>query len=180
MKKISETVLHKGNWLILKKAEFEHNENKIEWEFVERKHNKHAVVIIPKFKNTSKYILIKEYRIAIDKYVIAFPAGLVENDNIAENAERELYEETGYTGKVTKISPILYTNPAITKNTFQVAYMEVDEKDINNINPKQHLEAAEDISVLIVDTNEIQEFLIAQQKENTVIGSSVWYFFEKF
>lgn len=73
------------------------------WEYVERTTGKDVAYIIPVFVDELKVpylIFIKEWRIPVQQYVIGFPAGLVgdvdSGEDIEVAAERELFEETGY------------------------------------------------------------------------------------
>jgi len=50
-----------------------------------------------------KLLLIANYRIPVNKYVLEFPAGLLdEGEDIEVCGLRELKEETGYSGEVFK------------------------------------------------------------------------------
>lgn len=54
-------------------------------------------------------ILQKQYRPPLDKVTIEVPAGLIDEGETAEQAAvRELREETGYIGKATQSSPIMF------------------------------------------------------------------------
>lgn len=54
-------------------------------------------------------ILQKQYRPPIDKITIEVPAGLIDAGETAEEAAvRELKEETGYVGKVTESTPVMF------------------------------------------------------------------------
>jgi 8-oxo-dGTP pyrophosphatase MutT (NUDIX family) len=54
-------------------------------------------------------ILQKQYRPPIDKITIEVPAGLIDAGETAEQAAvRELKEETGYVGKASESSPIMF------------------------------------------------------------------------
>ena len=68
------------------------------WETVSRVNAKQAVTIIP-FLGKS-VILVEQYRIPLQSYVIEWPAGLVgdvrKNETPLEAAKTELLEETGY------------------------------------------------------------------------------------
>lgn len=67
-----------------------------QWEAVERVNCEGIVVIVP-ITDEQEVILIKQFRPAINKYVIEFPAGLVDTGEEVElAARRELREETGY------------------------------------------------------------------------------------
>ena len=73
-----------------------------------------------------RFILIKQYRPAIDGYIIALPAGLGFND--PNHALVELKEETGYTGKIMDVSPVLKTGASLINDNARIVYIEVDEE----------------------------------------------------
>jgi ADP-ribose pyrophosphatase len=57
-----------------------------------------SVGIIPKI-NENEILLIKQFRHAVNKYLVEIPAGKIENNELPyEAAKRELAEETGYSG----------------------------------------------------------------------------------
>jgi len=72
-----------------------------DWEYVERR-NISGIVVIAPVTADGKLILIEQYRPPVDSIVIELPAGLAgdEDDHadegLAEAAQRELLEETGY------------------------------------------------------------------------------------
>lgn len=78
------------------------------WEYAERTVGKKIACIAPVLVQDNKkhLVLIKEFRVALKKYVISCPAGLI-GDNKEEDMEagalRELEEETGYTGRLRYI-----------------------------------------------------------------------------
>lgn len=177
MKKISEKTLFTGNWLTFKSAQFETKAgDTIDWEIITRKGNKDVVACIPRLEPSGRLVLIKQFRPAVNGYVLGFPAGIMDIDNIEEQALKELKEETGYTGKIISISPPLKTNSASMNVTFYIAHVIIDETLPENINPKQTLELEEDIEVVLIDTNNMKSELETLQATGTIIGSVVWYF----
>ncbi len=180
IKKLSEKTLYEGKWLVLKSAQMNKGDLYWDWEFIQRKNSRHAVVIVAKLIQSNRYILIKEYRAAIDSCVLAFPAGLSDGDTIEKEALRELYEECGYIGVVKSISPILNTSPAISSSTFQVVFVDIDDTLPENMNPIQKLEDSENIEVFLKKNEEIEQFFSEMIKSGVAISSAVWYFFQKF
>jgi ADP-ribose pyrophosphatase len=70
-----------------------------EWESFERVNCKGIVAVVPVTDN-EEVLLIRQFRPAVNGYVIEFPAGLNDKgDTLQEAARRELLEETGYTAK---------------------------------------------------------------------------------
>ena len=72
-----------------------------DWEFVHRKHITGIVGIIA-ITEGRELVLVEQFRIPLGKPVIEIPAGLVgdtpgsEHESLADAANRELEEETGY------------------------------------------------------------------------------------
>lgn len=178
MKHVDNTILYNGKWLSLKQTAYTNKNGKeVKWESIQRTNTTKTVVIIPKLIPSNTYIFIKQYRPAINNFVIGFPAGLVENDDLEKEAIRELSEETGYHGKVKKISPTLYSNPALLTDTVNLVSVEIDEKMEENKNPVQCLEEEEEIEVIRVKRNDVVNFLRQEQKIGTAIGIGPWYVF---
>lgn len=178
MKKIGENILYKGNWLALKEDIYLSNNGKeVRWETIARTKQNKAVIIIAYMPKSDRYILIKQFRQALNNYVIGMPAGLIDNDDVEGTALKELKEETGYYGKITSISPLLRSNPALSTDCARIVNMEVDEADERNLNPTQRLEEEEEIEVCLVKRDEVKEFLIKEEKKGSDIGMGTWYAF---
>src|SRR3954466_4116733 len=86
-------------WLNLYRATYEHNSHKGGWVYASRKPPEQtsridAVVIVPVLHvegQPSKLVMIKEFRIPINGYSLAFPAGLLEaGESIEEAVSREM------------------------------------------------------------------------------------------
>ncbi|MBF0216734.1 MAG: NUDIX hydrolase [Candidatus Omnitrophica bacterium] len=176
MKKISDRVLCEGKWLIFKEAVYENRDGRpVVWEYIERKHSSDTVVIIPKLVPSNRYVLIKQFRCALDNYVIGFPAG-IKADGGGDPLD-ELREETGYFGKIVGESPRLSTSSGVMDSSTVLFYVEIDESDPRNIAPHQDLEPEEDITVFILEKEKIAGFLERESAKGTSIGSGVWAFF---
>jgi len=74
------------NYEVVSRQKFE-DINKIKTDAVD------IIALSPDFK---KVLVIKEWRVPVNDYIYAFPAGLCEpNEDIITTAKRELFEETG-------------------------------------------------------------------------------------
>lgn len=66
------------------------------WEAVERVEAESVVILVP-HTSSGDLLLIKQYRPALDCFVVELPAGLVDTgESPVEAARRELIEETAY------------------------------------------------------------------------------------
>ena len=176
MKKISEQVLFQGRWLAIYEQIYDTKKGeRIAWETVRRTKSSAGVVVIAKMVPSERFILIKQFRPAINGYILGFPAGLADGD--PQQAVVELKEETGYTGKVIYASPVLKTGSSIIDDNGRIIYLQVDEKLAVNKNPQQHLEPGEDIQVFLVSKAQIGDFLKENHEQGTAISANLWYLF---
>lgn len=178
MKKTSENILFEGNWLRLKHLQYINKQGiSINWESIERKNTKKILVILAKLIPSQRYLLIRQFRPAINNTVLGLPAGIASCDDIEKEALKELKEETGYQGKITSKSPALAFNPALTNETVQIISIDIDEKALENLNTQQSLEPAEQIEVVLVDKDKIKDFLHVEHKKGHGISIALWYLF---
>lgn len=176
MKKITEKNLFSGEWLSLRESIYENKDgNLIKWESVVRTNNSSSVVIIPKLIPSKRFVLIKQFRPAINGYILGFPAG-IDNNSDAQIIE-ELKEETGYTGVIKKKGPFIKSQSGIFNDFGRVVFMHINENDKVNRNPKQRLESSEDIEVIQLAHDEVKEFLLNSLKQGVSIGANLWYLF---
>jgi ADP-ribose pyrophosphatase len=176
MRKLSEHILHAGRWLTLKATTWRTERGEeIYWESIDRSGSREVVVIVARLRPSGRVVLLRQFRPAVGKHVIGFPAGLVDDNDVEASVTRELSEETGYVGRTLSISPPLSTNAALLSDLVRLADVEVDEMLPHNQNPQQHLEPGEEISVHLVRTGEAKQFLIERQQAGDEIGSGVWY-----
>jgi ADP-ribose pyrophosphatase len=112
-------------------------------------------------KPTGKEILLqKQYRPPVEGVCIEIPAGLLDpKETIQECAERELLEETGYIGKATKVSPIMFNDPGFCNTNLNIVHVHVDMNDPRNQNPQPQLEDGEFIECFSVPVQELPERL---------------------
>jgi 8-oxo-dGTP pyrophosphatase MutT (NUDIX family) len=142
-----------------------------------------AVVIVPILKGKNKPIetlLVKQYRPPIESYTIEFPAGLIDKGETAQEAAiRELYEETGYVGKVdTTFSTMeeLCMSPGLCDETIQIVVVDVDLDDPKNVNPNQHLDEGEAITLQRVPLTTGLKHVLDSSKGNNMPISLLYSF----
>ena len=106
-------------------------------------HPSNAVVILPLEGERCK--LVKQYRYAIDQYILEAPAGTMEpGEDPIQTAHRELIEETGFAAKTMLEKGFIYTTPGYT-----------DEKiylyEAHGLTPSQEYVMDEDEVIEVVD-----------------------------
>lgn len=125
----------------------------------DKKDNVDAVIICAYHKDSKKIVIIKEFRVPINKYIYELPAGLVDSDD--ENFEsaviRELKEETGL--DVIEIKRDLscnqvYLSPGMTDESAAFVYC-ICEGEVS----KEFLEDDEDIEAILVSKEEAKEII---------------------
>jgi ADP-ribose pyrophosphatase len=88
-----------------------------DWEYVERKKGKEAVVVIA-VTDDHRVVLTEQFRKPVDARVIDWPAGLIGDEDKKNDPEatarRELSEETGYECDSVELLARGPTSPGIT------------------------------------------------------------------
>ncbi len=177
MKQTGEKILFQGDWLTLKSLIMENEDGKqFNWETVSRKKHQDVVAVIAKLVPSNQLVLIKQFRPAVNGFVMGFPAGLLDDGDIEAQALKELKEETGYSGKILSTGPSLKSNAATMNINMHIVQVEIDESLPHNQSPLQNLEPEEDIQVFLIHPDQLEKELLAHQQNGTHIGSVLWYF----
>ena len=160
-------------WIQPKRVIYENDQGDIlQWDYIERIGPRTSVLIMPRFKESGDVILVRQYRVIFDRYVIGFPAGVLDDDDVAACALRELKEETGYTGKVVQISPELTLSSALVKETGYCVVIELEE----DLRPQQQeLEPSEKIEVHRVKKDQLGAFFEQASARGDIITGGLWY-----
>ena len=101
---MDKTVRYDNEAVILIEGKFLRFLRKGKWEYFQR-NNCDGIVIIVAKTDSDKILFVEQYRPPVEKKVIEFPAGLVNDldqsrhESLEEAAKRELLEETGYQAK---------------------------------------------------------------------------------
>ena len=112
-----------------------------------------AAIIIPKLEN-GEFLTIIEPRVHTDLTVgIGFPAGYIENHELAkEGALRELQEETGYSSDYLILLDSFYQDEGVSKALNRI-YLALDCKKVSD----QKLDKEEKIKFITFTKEEISE-----------------------
>lgn len=133
------------------------------WEWVEKK----DAVFIFAITKDNKVVLIKNFRVPLEKYVIELPAGLMDKngENTEDAIRRELLEETGYS--VDKLYPMPPTPYAAginnNKSFYYIATGAVRVSDA-------HGDVSEDITVIEIPAHELVNYYLNNSTELFNIG----------
>ena len=173
-----------AKWVALKKVDFIDQTGKSRtWEIAVRKTTSKsgvdAVAIGNILLHPSKppsTMLVIQYRPPIDMYTVEWPAGLVDEDESAEQAAiREMKEETGYEGTIVDVSPVVSSDPGLTNATLQLVMMEVHLKEGESM-PEQRLDDGELIERVVVPLDQLYARLIEMsKKKRCMIAGKLYY-----
>lgn len=173
IKILKQETLAFDHYLLFKNAIFlDTNGKEHHWSYVERNNSTKAVVVVPVTPNHNEIILIRQFRIPLNGYVIEFPAGLMEQDEEIQSCSlRELEEETGYQGKIIQISPVLSSSAGLTSELIYLVLVEIS----GSAKP-QNLESSEEIEVLRISLKDARPALLKHSQQGDFIDSKVWAF----
>lgn len=143
------------NWTIASRKGLETIKNKF---FNGEEDKIDAVVIIAKHIDEDKLVVIRQFRVPINDYVIELPAGLIDgNEGFEEAVRRELKEETGL--------DLIDIDREGTKEKVYVSVGMTDESialvkcTCNGTVSKENLEEDEDIEVVMLTKDEARKLI---------------------
>lgn len=118
-------------------------------------------------------VMVRQYRHGFDEVLVELCAGVVEDGEAPiEAAKRELLEETGYAGGEWREVMTIGQNPSICDNLTHCFVAEGVEKVSG-----QHLDASEDIEVLLMSKTEVLNILINDQQKQALMAAPLWRYF---
>jgi len=181
MKKVVEphvtgkTTIAAGHWLALEKLAYTNKYGQEQtWECAVRVNCHGAAMMVATLQPSGRLILVRQFRAPLDGRIVEFPAGLIDaGEDAAATAVRELYEETGYRGRVTAVYPPVCNSPGLSCETITLVTMEVQEAD-NPPHPETPaMEANEDIETVLAAPDQLLEFIREQQRQGIAIDAKL-------
>lgn len=169
----------KNRYLNVYKAKYENKEKKTEYDYyiatrrkredmacvAKDKNKTDAVMIVPVDQINDKIYLVKQFRPAVNDYIIEFPAGLVDPGETEEQTvARELYEETGLIAEMISLTvPSSYTSVGMTDEKVAVYTAIVSgEPNTNNLMDN------EDIDILTIKSSDLDDVINGKYGEVSI------------
>ncbi|XP_065185076.1 ADP-sugar pyrophosphatase-like [Sycon ciliatum] len=152
--------LHTAKWLSLNQLTWTDPSGKTrQWESLSRTTRRPGadsdgadiIATIKKSGEEDRLVLVKQFRPPMRACTLEFPAGLMDPaENVETTAIRELYEETGYQGRVERVSKAVSMDPGASNCATTMVVIHIDGDDEVNVNPSKHLDEGEFIDVMCV------------------------------
>ncbi|MBO7609784.1 MAG: NUDIX hydrolase [Muribaculaceae bacterium] len=121
----------------------------------------------------NNFVMIRQYRHAMDQVMIELCAGMCEEgETPLQSAQRELLEETGFGGGQWAEIMTIGQNPSICDNITH-CFLAQGVKKID----EQHLDQSEDIEVLIMTRQEVYDMLSNNQMLQALMAAPLWRYF---
>lgn len=139
------------------------------WEYVNKKKDVSSMIA---FTEDNKVVIIRQFRLPIESYILQLPVGLIdEGEEPGVAAKREFLEETGYTVD-TMFSLDVFPLCAGTTNMRVHLFGGLNAKKVAE--PKH--ETAEDIEVILLSKDELLSLVGKEQISTGLL--SAWFLME--
>lgn len=133
-----------------------------------------GAVAIVAVTNDNEIVMVRQYRKAIENYLLEIPAGKLEyNEEPLECAKRELKEETGYESKDIELLCEVYASPGFSTEKIYIFLAKDLQEGESDLDEGEYLEVEKiEVKTLIdmvlknkiTDSKSINGILMAQNK----------------
>lgn len=168
-KVLESEYLHKRPWLTVRKEKLQMpNGNVIPEYYILEYPNWVNIIAITK---EDQFILVQQYRPGIGKTCLELCAGVCEREDpsLLASAQRELLEETGYSGG--NWTEFMHVAPnASAANNYSWCFVAEDVEKTGD----QSLEASEDITVHLFTYEEMKELLLNGKIVQATMAAPLW------
>ena len=121
------------------------------------------------------FLMERQYRHGLQWTGYEICAGVCEaGETPLESAQRELYEETGYRGRVIGCSRPGWSSPGLTGETICMVKIEIDGDAYRGQTVESHPEECEHIEVFRVRRAELAAFVAAQEAQGVGIDTKIY------
>jgi len=134
-----------------------------------------AAIVLAKTED-QKWVLNREYRHAVGKYIIGLPGGRVEKgEDMIASAKRELLEETGYLADTVHPLGICYPLPSICDQKLEFFFAP-------NVKKKKEpsLDLFEYIDIVLMNDEELYKALQTRSDIDAVLPTALTYYKKLF
>lgn len=120
-----------------------------------------------------KFVMVQQYRHGLQNVYTELVAGVTEpGEEPLEAAQRELLEESGYSGGRWELLTVIGQNPSACNNLTHCFLARGVRKTAG-----QDLDATEDINVTLLTENEVFDMLIADEMKQALMAAPLWKYF---
>jgi ADP-ribose pyrophosphatase len=171
---IDEKVLLEQKWILVKEKLYrDKNGKEKSWSFIERRNRRRAAVIAATTRESRSLLVIKQFRVPFGSDMYEFPAGLIDDgETAAQAAERELLEETGYSGRVLEVGPEISSTSGLSTETVHMVYMETEELP----SKQPDLEGSEEIEVFSLRQEHFRSFIKECEEHSRLIDAKLYLY----
>lgn len=142
-------------------------------------HDEYYVLEYPTWVNViaitkdGKFVMVEQYRHGLQDIFTELVAGVAEpGEAPLEAAKRELMEETGFGGGEWTLNMVISANPG-SQNNLSYSFI---AKDVEQLG-EQHLDETEDVSVKILDEDEVFQMLSGDKVKQSLMAAPLWKYF---
>jgi ADP-ribose pyrophosphatase len=120
-----------------------------------------------------KFVLVKQYRFAIQKYLLEFPAGTLEiGESHDITIQRELEEETGYSASQWQYLGGFYICPGYSDEIIHT-YL---AQDLTKLEHPPAQDEDEEIEVVLLSRSEVEQLIVSPDASDRLDAKSVTAF----